>query len=346
VDERPLLSIAIPTYNRVDFLSLCLRVLLPQVRGRTDVEVTVFDNASPDGTQALAERLRDEQGGFVYRRNAENIGSDRNIAQCFDEARGVYVWILGDDDVVLPGALDCILNVIHGAQFGVIFARAYGYDEDFMAERPFNFGSDYTIYEDGNAYIRKVGLMSSFISSIILNKPLLSGMNARQFAGTSIVQSYLFFHAALRGAPNVLFHRYLVAAKRDNSGGYSFSQVFGHNYAELMLRLAADGLTKRTMSAVNRKSIWLYFPGYVLRLQIRRKPLAELQHAYQDLRALYGGEWLFWVVLVPMFKLPRALSILWGCIAVAAGKLANGEFSRVLAYAANRAARAARRALR
>lgn len=342
--ERPLLSIAIPTYNRAGFLRTCLQVLLPQVRARNDVEITVFDNASPDDTQQVAEQLRRQDGAFVYRRNAENIGSDRNIAQCFDEARGSYVWILGDDDVVLPGALDTIMSVIRGARYGVVFARAYGYDEDFIAEHPFDVGRPYTIYEDGNAYIRKVGLMSSFISSIILNKSLLPDVRALEFVGTSIVQSYLFFHAALRGAPNVLFHRYLVAAKRDNSGGYRFSQVFGHNYCELMTRLQSHGLTKRTMSAVNRKSVWLYFPGYVLRLHIQKKPLAELQIAYHDLRTLYGREWPFWVLLAPMFKLPRLLSIGWGYGAVALGRLANGEFNRILAYGICRVARVARRA--
>ncbi len=43
-------------------------------------------------------------------RNVENIGFDRNYLRCVDEARGEFVWILGDDDVWLPGSVGRVLQ--------------------------------------------------------------------------------------------------------------------------------------------------------------------------------------------------------------------------------------------
>ncbi len=56
--EAPLLTIAIPTYNRSRYLREFLEALLPQIESAGDVELLISDNASPDDTaQMLAEVL-------------------------------------------------------------------------------------------------------------------------------------------------------------------------------------------------------------------------------------------------------------------------------------------------
>ncbi len=103
--ERPLLTIAIPTYNRSRYLAELLEVLQPQLSDELRVELLIADNASTDETPALCKRLIDGGLACRYIRNAANIGADANFLLCFSEARGKYVWLLGDDDIVLPGAL-------------------------------------------------------------------------------------------------------------------------------------------------------------------------------------------------------------------------------------------------
>ena len=56
---RPLLTIAIPTYNRSEDLAGLLEVLEPQLAEFPQVEVLVSDNASTDDTP----RARSESGG-------------------------------------------------------------------------------------------------------------------------------------------------------------------------------------------------------------------------------------------------------------------------------------------
>ena len=57
IEERPLLTIAIPTYNRSAFLSELLDCLLPQLLAEPRVELLISDNASPDDTLQLLRIL-------------------------------------------------------------------------------------------------------------------------------------------------------------------------------------------------------------------------------------------------------------------------------------------------
>lgn len=108
---NPLLSICVPTYNRSNRLRLMLEALLPQVAEHADkVEVWVSDNASPDDTPRVVEEA-ERLGPLNYSRNPSNLGVIRNIIRLTTElARGEFVWVLGDDDLLLPGALGRVLE--------------------------------------------------------------------------------------------------------------------------------------------------------------------------------------------------------------------------------------------
>lgn len=116
-DSCPLLTIAVPTWNRCEYLRELLPVLLTQAEaadaiaaGR--VEVLVSDNGSTDGTaQYLAEATR-TCGLLRVRRNSSNLGYSRNYRACHQEARGKYLWVVGDDDVLLQDAVVRVIEVL------------------------------------------------------------------------------------------------------------------------------------------------------------------------------------------------------------------------------------------
>lgn len=109
----PLLSICVPTYNRAPLLRVMLGALLPQVATAGEVvEVCVSDNASTDETP---EVIRQAQGiaPFRHSRNPQNLGPILNVHRVANEmAQGQYVWVLGDDDLVRPGAVERVLQAL------------------------------------------------------------------------------------------------------------------------------------------------------------------------------------------------------------------------------------------
>ncbi|WP_309400660.1 glycosyltransferase family 2 protein [Cerasicoccus maritimus] len=105
------LSVIVPTYNRAHFLEKCLEALVPQIRAAGKrAELIILDNASADHTQAVTEPYANGDQ-IRYVRHAENFGVIYNISIGPREfANGKYVWILGDHNLIMPNALERIIN--------------------------------------------------------------------------------------------------------------------------------------------------------------------------------------------------------------------------------------------
>jgi glycosyltransferase involved in cell wall biosynthesis len=120
----PFLTIAIPTFNRNEKASKQLAEVLRQVKEGMDVEILVLDNAS---TVPLSETLA--AAGFLgssiirIEKNPVNVGLGANISRCFELAAGDWVWLVGDDDRVVDGALDEVLAALHRSGNSVIFHK-------------------------------------------------------------------------------------------------------------------------------------------------------------------------------------------------------------------------------
>ncbi len=102
-----LLSICVPTHDgRADVLGRALDSIAAGVAADERIEVCISDNASRDRTAAVVERFRERVGGRVrYHRHSENRGFTQNLLSAVELAEGRWVWLLGSDDVVAPGAL-------------------------------------------------------------------------------------------------------------------------------------------------------------------------------------------------------------------------------------------------
>lgn len=111
--REPLLSICVPTYNRAKFLRVMLEALLPQAaRLGGVVEVIVSDNASTDDTQSVV-RAAEGLGPLRYLRNKSNLGPLANIIKpILEAARGRYVWVMGDHNLMRPDALAEVVAIV------------------------------------------------------------------------------------------------------------------------------------------------------------------------------------------------------------------------------------------
>ena len=108
----PLLTIAIPTYNRGAILRRTLPHIARQVHNFAgDVEIIVGNNGSTDDSENVI------QGQAVRSiRNPTNIGSFPNILELAAHARAPWVWTLGDDDYLVPGALAELLETLRSVR--------------------------------------------------------------------------------------------------------------------------------------------------------------------------------------------------------------------------------------
>lgn len=63
-----------------------------------NLEILVADNASTDETSRVVQGLADAR--IRYHRHPSNVGAAKNLSFCIDDARGEYVLLLMDDDLI------------------------------------------------------------------------------------------------------------------------------------------------------------------------------------------------------------------------------------------------------
>ena len=121
-----ILTICVPSYNRLEQARRCVRSLLGQVDGSV-VEIMVLDNGSDqDYAEAFAAeaafRGAVEDGSLILRRNPSNIGMSANFLRAYEVADGDWLWLVSDDDDIRPDAVSTILGAIdaHGPESGFI----------------------------------------------------------------------------------------------------------------------------------------------------------------------------------------------------------------------------------
>ncbi len=95
--KKPFFSIAIPTYNRGSDLLLAVYCILDQ--SFFDLEIIISDNCSTDNTREIISKLRDKR--IHYYRNEKNISFARNVKEVISHAKGEYVFLHGDDDLLI-----------------------------------------------------------------------------------------------------------------------------------------------------------------------------------------------------------------------------------------------------
>lgn len=101
----PKVSVLVPCFRSERFLATAL----DSVRAQTlaSWECVVVDNASPDGTFALAERYAAQDPRIRAHRNAENLGPVRNWRRCAELAGETqYAALLFSDDWYEPAFLE------------------------------------------------------------------------------------------------------------------------------------------------------------------------------------------------------------------------------------------------
>jgi glycosyltransferase involved in cell wall biosynthesis len=111
----PLLSIAIPAYNRADALEMGLLKFVSQILGKydSDIEIIIVDDKSPNDSLKGVRDLAASYPFVHFRTSAVNIGLERNLLACAEGATGEYLWIFGDDDFLeTDHALDRIIPLL------------------------------------------------------------------------------------------------------------------------------------------------------------------------------------------------------------------------------------------
>lgn len=105
-EDTPLITIAVPAYDRPGLLEETLASIAAQTV-RVRLEVIVCDDLASPQTRSLVERYPRES--FRYVANPERVGAVANWNRCLRRARGQWVMVLHEDDLLYPWYLEYVL---------------------------------------------------------------------------------------------------------------------------------------------------------------------------------------------------------------------------------------------
>ncbi len=118
MDDEPLITVAIPTYNRADgYFREAFECALSQTY--SNFEIIVSDNCSTDSTEELVKSYVDRR--IFYYKQKKNIPANDNFNFCLKNANGKYFILLHDDDLIDHKFLEkCVNRLRENPDIGIV----------------------------------------------------------------------------------------------------------------------------------------------------------------------------------------------------------------------------------
>ncbi len=190
-----LISVCIPTYNRPAELAALLEAVTAQEGD--DFEIVISDDCSPRfaaiESAVNRSRARHPRIPHTLHRNDRTIGYDANLRWLLGMARGEYCLFMGDDDLLLPGAIQQVRAAIRNhAGIGVVLRSYYSVDRTTRRVRDVHrhFTSS-RLFPAGVRSVTALFRRSVHISGYTVHRATALSYDTDQFDGTLLYQLYL-----------------------------------------------------------------------------------------------------------------------------------------------------------
>ncbi len=177
-----ILTICIPTFNRVDLLRESVNSIIKSIFfSGYEVNVIISDNCSTDGTQNYCLELVNNYPFIGYHRNDENV-NELNFYLAAKRAKSDYVWLFSDDDILCLNAVKLIYDaLVVGNNLVIVNYDLYDNDLRILKKKNyFSISKDWQ-FDDKNLLLSDLGLKVGFISCVVFNRESFLKMPIDEF---------------------------------------------------------------------------------------------------------------------------------------------------------------------
>ena len=105
IQHSPQVSVCVPVYNGAAYLQETLASICSQ-KG-IDLEIVVSDDQSSDSSMQIVQEYQSKHGNLKWRvlQSSQRLGMAGNWNACLHACSHEFVKVMGQDDILLPGAL-------------------------------------------------------------------------------------------------------------------------------------------------------------------------------------------------------------------------------------------------
>ena len=171
---KPLISIVIPSNNRTALLDEAIGSIITDSSWNSDCELCISDNSTGDETANLIHTKYSGNSQIVYRRSLDAPSLDENVNMAISMARGEYVWIFGDDDLIVENFLIELIAYLKGSSPDIVILNSCSFQEQGQVE-PSRLALDSLIVygpDDNDLFLADQGAYLTYVPCIVIRKNL------------------------------------------------------------------------------------------------------------------------------------------------------------------------------
>ncbi len=132
--DKPLVTIAIPTYNRPNELKKAIDSAIGQIY--ENLEIFVSDNCSSDKrVDEICKEYASSDARIRYVRQSENKGPLFNYNYLLENAKGEYHIYLADDDWLSNNYINDCIEYLKNNEYVIVFGNMNFYNPDYSFVR-------------------------------------------------------------------------------------------------------------------------------------------------------------------------------------------------------------------
>jgi glycosyltransferase involved in cell wall biosynthesis len=298
-----LISVALPIYNGIPFLNDAISSILAQ---DIEFELIVSDDGSSDSSVEVVRRISDSRIRLLT--NATNTGIFGNLNRCIAAARGEYVQVFSQDDLMKPGFL---ASQVRSLQTNPDAGLVYG-TPDYIDEKGFviwtHFRDDTPEIVDRKLYLwiaSHFGALPPSISSIMIPRRVFDAIG--QFNADYRVAGDIEFYNRIAERYPLLCNKEVLHSVRSHPRMTSALSSAGPLY--LREERALDPWYRSRWSARDYRKIQRFRSatrgrfhlGWIRRTVLNGR-VGAAALALRELGGVYPLHWVIWWGILGMFR--------------------------------------------
>lgn len=224
--KKPLITIGITSYKRVDELKRCINSIETQYI--EDIEILVSEDHSPCTNKIrdmVNELKKTSKYTLRFSTNENNLGYDMNLGAIVSKSYGEYVFFMSDDDALFDKSLDRVIPFLkENGPIGILYAP-FIYEKSGKYDR--NHRKDFKIpkgEKSAACYIYD----SILFSGLVFKKEYIEKLDSSRFKNLNYFQVYMFLNTIFNYGGYYL-RTPMVLCIGDGENAYGISESSGGN---------------------------------------------------------------------------------------------------------------------
>ena len=185
------------TYNRAKFIGMTLQSIIPQLSEGT--ELVIVDGGSTDETPQVVQEFLQDNAKIRYIRFEKNSGLDHDFDQAVEFAKGEYCWLMSDDDLIYPNAVQRILEALQIKDWEAIVLNYEVYTKGFESlisprKIPIETNKTYNKNQLDDFFIDTAEALS-YLGALVIKKQVWTTRERPKYFGSFFIHLGVLFQA-------------------------------------------------------------------------------------------------------------------------------------------------------